>query len=54
MEVFAKLTKCMVNGRHALSLFLARRKLYIINSFKIAEEERLAIHYNLTVDSVTS
>ena len=29
-------------------------KLYIINSFKIAEEERLAIYKNFTVDSVTS
>ena len=46
LEDFAKLTKCMV--MHLVN-FLPGLK-----SFKIAEEERLAIHKNLTVDSVMS
>ena len=36
------------------SYFVAWLKLYIIKSFKIAEEECLAIYKNVTVDSVTS
>ena len=51
LKNFAKLTKCMV--MHLVN-FCSALTIYYIKSFKIAEEERLAIYKNLTVYSVTS